>query len=441
MPFRIVEGDLGSPLPLVRRIRQRLSAPQVNDVPGAIAAEMHKLDARLRPGLRVAVGVGSRGVAQIQQITRSVIEQLKQRGAEPFIVPAMGSHGGATPQGQLALLAGYGVTPASMGVDFDAAMETVPIGQTGDGLPVHFSRAALQADAVLPINRIKVHTEFHGPVESGLTKMLAIGFGKHRGAATLHARGFDTFHATVPAAAAVVFAKVNVLGGVASVENAGEAVAHLEIVPGAAIPAREPELLALSRSLMPRIPFRGLDVLIVDYLGKDISGAGMDPNITGRYAVRHLSDPEVNPQKIVVLRLTAATHGNACGLGMADLTTRAVAENIDYQQYWTNVVTSTELANGRTPIWLPDDRQAIALALRSCNRVDPPRARLVRIHSTLHLTELWVSEALWQAEDAARPDLEALTEPQPLAFNADGHLADLPLPAARHGGAPGAGGR
>jgi Lactate racemase N-terminal domain len=385
--------------------------------------------------MSVAVGVGSRGVARLAEIVRAVLAELKRQGARPFIVPAMGSHGGATPEGQLEVLAGYGVTPQSMDVPFEATMETVQLGATSTGMPVHWSRAALRADAVLPINRVKAHTDFHGEVESGLSKMLAIGFGKQKGAATVHRRGFDTFHDVVPEAARLVFEKVNVLGGVASVENALEDVAHLEVVPGDRIAAREPELMRLSRSLMPRIPFDRLDVLVVDYLGKDVSGMGMDPNITGRYSVRHIVDPR-NPKKLAVLRLTERTHGNACGLGVADVTTRAVVEDIDYQKYWTNVVASTELTNGKTPIWVPDDRSAISLAILTAPRTDPLAPRLVRIESTLHLREMWVAEALWQSDGRDQPSLRPLGEPCEMEFTAEGRLSDLPLPRGSNGRAP-----
>ena len=265
--------------------------------------------------------------------------------------------------------------------------------------------------------------------------MLAIGFGKQKGAATVHLRGFDTFHEVVPEAARVVFEKVNVLGGLATVENALEDVAHLEVVPGDRIAAREPELVRMSRSLIGRIPFDGLDVLVVDYLGKDISGMGMDPNVTGRYAVRHITDPR-NPKKLAVLRLTELTHGNACGLGVADVATRGVVENIDYQKFWTNVVASTELTNGKTPIWVPDDRSAIALAIATCPRVDRLAPRLVRIESTLHLRELWVSEALWQSDGRAQSSLRAVGEPYEMSFGPDGNLTDLPAPRAARGRAP-----
>ena len=436
MPFQVVEGGLDVPMPQWRLIRQHFEAPREIDPAQAVAREMQKLEGRIRPGMTIAVGVGSRGVAKIDEITLAVVSELKRRGASPFILPAMGSHGGGTPEGQMEVLAGYGITPESMGVDLRASMQTVLLGHTPDGFPVHFSEEALAADAVFPINRVKVHTDFHGPVESGLSKMLVIGYGKHRGASLIHKQGFDTFHETIPSAANVILAKVNVLGGLASIENAHEEVARLELVLPEALPQREPELMQLSRSLMPMIPFDHLDVLIVDYLGKNLSGCGMDPNITGRYQVRHIVVPERNPQKIVVLRLTEPTHGNATGLGIADLTTRAVVENIDYQKFWTNQVTSSELGGARTPMWMPNDRQAIALALLTCNKVDPLQPRLVRLHTTLHLGEFWVSEALWQAEGCRNPSLEPLTEACEMAFTAEGHLADLPLPGFQSGRRP-----
>ena len=433
--FTIVEGGLSFPLPRWRRVAQTIEAPRVDSVAEAVAREMRKLDGRVRQGMSIAVGVGSRGVARLAEIVRAAVGELQRRGARPFIVPAMGSHGGATPEGQLEVLRGYGVTPEAIDVPFDASMETVPLGTTSSGMPLHWSRAALRADAVFPINRVKPHTDFHGEVESGLSKMLAIGFGKQKGAATVHLRGFDTFHEVVPETARLVFDKVNVLGGLATVENALEDVAHLEVVPGDQIPRREPELVRMSKSLMGSIPFERLDVLVVDYLGKDISGMGMDPNVTGRYAVRHIIDPR-NPKKLAVLRLTERTHGNACGLGVADVTTRAVVENIDYQKYWTNVVASTELTNGKTPIWVPDDRSAIALAIATCPRVDRLAPRLVRIESTLRLQEFWVAEALWQSEGRHQPTLRATSDACEMAFGPDGNLVDLPAPTAKRGRPP-----
>ena len=434
MAFTIAEGGLEFPLPKMRRIAQRFEAPREESIAGAVAREMRKLEGSIRPGMSIAVGVGSRGLAQLSTIVRATVDELKRRGARPFIVPAMGSHGGGTPQGQIDVLAGYGVTAEALDVPIEASMETDVVGRAA-GVEIFWSRAALRADAVLPINRIKVHTDFHGDVESGLSKMLAIGFGKQKGAAAVHLAGFDKFHEVIPPLTRAILDKVNVLGGVASIENALEQVAYLEIVPGADIPAREPQLMQRSRELLPRIPFDDLEVLVVDWLGKDISGFCWDPNVTGRYGPRHLVDPR-DPKKLVALRLTERSHGNACGIGVGDVTTRALVENIDYQKTWTNNVTSSELGGGKTPIWMPDDRSAIALAIATCPRIDRAAPRLVRIESTLHLSEMWVSESLWQKDGASDPRLFPLGEPVEIDFTPQGHLRDLPLPAFSHGRAP-----
>lgn len=426
--FRVEEGRLDFALPRLVPVRQRFEAPEEPDVAAAVTREVRRLEGIIRPGMTVAVGVGSRGLADLRVIVRATITELVRMGARPFVVPAMGSHGGATPEGQLDVLAGYGVTPESVGVEIRAGMGAELLGRTRDGTAVYFGREALAADAALPINRIKVHTSFHGPVESGLSKMLAVGFGKHQGAAALHQRGADEFHRLIPEAAGLVITRVPVLGGLAVVENAFERVARVELVPAADIAGREPELLDLSRSLMPRIPFTGLDVLVVDRVGKDISGDGMDPNITGRHPNPRMRDAERDPTQIVVLRLTERTHGNVNGLGLADLTTLAVVAQIDYQKTWTNAVTSLELDFGKTPMWVGDDRTAMALALSMCTGVKPVEARMVRVHSTLDLQELWVSEELWRAEGVARNDLEMLGEPEEMAFTEAGHLVDLPLP-------------
>lgn len=436
MPFTITSEPLDVPLPAWRRVRQRFDDTREPSVEAAVAREMATLGSRIRPGMTVAVGVGSRGLASLHEMVRATVEALKARGARAVVMPAMGSHGGATPDGQRAVLADYGVTEASVGAPIDASMETVRIGVAEGDLPVHFSMAALACDAVLAVNRVKPHTSFRGAFESGLAKMLTIGFGKHAGATELHQRGMDRMSETIPAALAVVLREVRVLGGLASVENARDEVALVEAVPGEAIPSREPALLERARGLMPRIPFDRLDVLVVDRIGKDVSGTGMDPNVTRRYTARHLGIDPLAPQRIVVLRLTERTHGNAHGLGIADVTTRDVIESVDYQKGWTNAVASQSLDAARTPLWVPTDREAIALALLTCPGVDRTAPRLVRIGSTLELEACWVSEALWQAEGRLRPELTSLSEAEPVRFGADGRLADLPGPAARHGRAP-----
>ncbi len=435
--FNVVEGGLNVEFPTWRRIRQKLDAPRDPDVRASIAREMERVSSNIRPGMTVAVGVGSRGVARLSELVEAVLAELRQRGARPFVVPAMGSHGGGTPEGQRDLLEGYGITAEKLGISIEARMDTTVLGRTDTGFEVNFSQAALAADAVFVINRVKVHTDFHGPFESGLAKMLVIGLGKHKGAAHAHQRGSATFEKTIPEALRLILQKVNVLGGLAVIENAREEIAQVEVVPGEDIPAREPQLLDRSRQLLPRIPFEKLDVLVVDCMGKNLSGSGLDPNVTGRYFVRHIPNEEAtNPYRIAILRLTELSHGNAAGLGVADVITRAVAENIDYQKFWTNTIASTELGAGRTPVWMPDDRQTIGLALATTHVPDTTKARLVRIESTLQIEEFWVSEALWQSDGKSRSNLEPLTEALPISFTAEGNLVDLPLPAFHHGRQP-----
>ncbi len=429
--FEVEAGRLDFALPRMVPVEQRLEVLREEDVAGAVRRELGKLAGQLSPGARVAVGVGSRGLADLPLLVRACVSELRRQGLDPFLIPAMGSHGGATSEGQLEVLAGYGLTPDSMGVEIRAGMEVDLIGRLADGTAVYFSREALAADAVLPLNRVKMHTAFRGPVESGLSKMLAIGFGKHKGAASLHQKGSEEFGWVVPQAAALILERVPVIGGLASVENGLEQVGRLEFVPGPLIPSREPELLDLSRRLMPRIPFTGLDLLVVDRIGKDLSGDGMDPNVTGRHPTARMTDPERDPRRLVALRASEQTHGNLCGLGVADLTTAALVDQIDYQQTWTNTVTSLELALGKTPMWVGDDRTAIALALSSLSGVVPIDARVARISSTLHLQRLWVSEALWEAEGPGREDVWSVGEPRDMEFDTAGHLVDLPRPSRR----------
>ncbi|MEM6733946.1 MAG: DUF362 domain-containing protein, partial [Myxococcota bacterium] len=336
----------------------------------------------ITPGQRVAVAVGSRKLASLVDIVRATVEALRARGAQVFIVPAMGSHGGATQEGQQRVLERYGITEAQVGAPIDPSLETLSLGRTESGFSVPFARSVLAADALLLINRVKPHTSFRAPIESGLVKMLVIGLGKHAGATEIHAQGYTTFAQTLPEAFELICKHVPVLGGLATVENSTHAVGLLEFVPTDAILEREPTLLDHARSLMPRIPFARLDVLIVDQVGKDLSGTGMDPNVTGRPTAAQLSRDQ-GPQRLVALRLTNETEGNANGVGAADIVTHRLAERVDWTKTWTNNITSTELAGGRLPIVMATDRDAIALALHSCTGVGPEGVRLARISSTM----------------------------------------------------------
>ncbi|MBO0708897.1 MAG: DUF2088 domain-containing protein, partial [Candidatus Dormibacteraeota bacterium] len=405
----VLEEERSHPaLPLWRRIRQTPTHHGVPSVAGAVQEQLARPEIRasIRPGMRVAVGVGSRGIGCLQEAVRATVAGLRSLGAEPFIVPAMGSHGGATPEGQEALLAGYGVTEAEVGAPIRSGMETVSIGSVLDGVPLHLSKVVLdEADAVVPVCRVKPHTDFRYEVESGLHKMLAIGFGKHRGASTIHTYPLDRFGEIIEAAGRHVMTRVEVPFGIAIVEDAYEDPGIVEAVPGAAIGTRERELLEIAKSWLLRLPFESADVLVVQELGKNISGAGMDPNITGRFAEPSIPRPLI-VQLLAFLDLTDATHGNATGMGFAELTTRRVMEKVDVAATYTNAVTSQILSAARVPIVAETDQELFAIACSTLRRTPAERARIAWIRNTLELLELRVSEPLW-AEMRTHEDVVA----------------------------------
>jgi len=411
-------------LPRWARARQRLYSGEVGDVAAAVAAAFRdpEVEAALRPGARVAIGAGSRGIDRYAEVIAAVVAQVRQRGAVPFVFPAMGSHGGATAQGQAAVLRHYGVTEAEVGAPIRASMETVELGAVEGGVPVHFDRLAAEADVIVPVNRVKPHTDFHGEIESGLMKMIAIGMGKQRGADTFHSRGFDTFAALIPAVARLSLARLPLRFGVALLENGQGRLARIEAVPAARIEARERELLGLAREWMARLPGRAVDVLVIDRLGKDISGIGADSNVINRYYTGSVPLPP-RIQRIVVRGLTEATEGNASGLGQADIALRRAVEAMDAASTYMNCITAKTPEGARVPLTVDTDRQALFVALACCVQVDTPQARLMRIEDTKHLETLWLSETLL-GDLRGDPRLEALEEPRPIAFDAAGMFVD-----------------
>ena len=414
-----IDGGLDLPLPDMVQIRQQFDSRRLDDVGGAVARELEKpeIAERIRPGARIAVGVGSRGVANIAEAVAALIAGLKARGAEPFVFPAMGSHGGATAEGQIGVLANYGVTEAGVGAPIRATMDTVCVGELDDGTPLHVDRYAHDADGVVVINRIKPHTTFRGAVESGLIKMLVIGMGKIRGATIMHSdHGMDRFPQVLPPAAQGIMDQVPVLFGVGLVEDAYDATAIVEAVPAERLLEREPALLEQAKALMARIYFSAVDVLIIDRMGKEISGSGFDPNVTGRNnrGVDWSSDPQVS--KIVVLDLSDATHGNATGIGLADVITQRLFERIDFATTYANVITSAYLDGGLIPLVMKNERDAVSLAVKTLTRVKPHAARIVRIKDTLHLGEIAISTPLLD-EAHRHPRIEVLSEPAPLALD------------------------
>ena len=385
------------PLPRMFAARQVFDATRLDDVARAVTEEIGKPEIRslVRPRTRIAVAVGSRGIHAMDRITRVLIDGLKTMGAAPFIVPSMGSHGSGTAEGQLQLLAQYGITEKTMGVVILASMETVVIGKTAGGTPIHLSRDALAADLIVPVARIKPHTDFRGPIESGLCKMLAIGLGKHNGCSQLHREGFSRFDTLIPEVAQRIIDHAPIGFGLAIIENAYDKTAHIEAVPGKAFLSREPKLLIEARRHMPRILLSEIDVLVLKRIGKDISGAGMDPNIVGRTTKGPLPGFE-GPlvKRIVVLGLSKATKGNAIGIGLADFTVRSLLSGIDHEATYANCIASGNPEACRIPIALTDEAEAIRAALSCTPNVDLAHPRIVKIGSTLELEHMEFSEAL-----------------------------------------------
>ena len=410
------------PIPKMVKIRQKFDRTRIEDHIGKLKEELKKPGAidRIKPGQKVAVAVGSRGVANIADFTRTTIEALKEAGAEPFIVPCMGSHGGATAEGQREVLHHLGVTEEAMGAPIKSSMEVVKIAELPNGLPVYVDKIASTADAIVVINRVKPHTAFRGPIESGIMKMIAIGLGKQKGAEACHQLGFKYMAENVPAMARIMLEKLPIVFGVALVENAYDETCIIEVLPAADIEKREVQLLKEAKARLPKILFDQIDVLVIDYIGKNISGDGMDPNITGRYPTPYAhGGPDVS--KMVVLDLTPETKGNANGVGTADFTTQRLVDKTDWPATYANGLTSTVCAPTKQATTLENDLYAIKAAIKTCNILDYTKCRLVRIRDTLHLGEIEISVNMLE-EARQHPDIEILTEPYEWTFDSEGYL-------------------
>jgi hypothetical protein len=416
-------------LPRMVTIRQEFpSTPRV-DVPSVVKQELARTVRDLKPNAKIAVGVGSRGISNLQGIVSATLEFLKQAGTEPYIVPAMGSHGGATPSGQTGLLADYGVSEQTLKVPVRAAMDSECIGQTEDGVDVFCSAEALRADGVIVINRVKPHTDFQGSLGSGILKMLVIGLGKRTGAANFHilASRFGYEH-VIRTSSRVTLRRLPVLCGLAVVENQRHETARISALGPNEIESGEGELFKESVRLMPRLPFDDIDLLIVDQIGKNISGAGMDPNIVGRGVhgyTSSLSDRNESPvvRRLFVRELTRETHGNAIGIGNADFTTIRLVKSMDQQVTAINALTALTVQSAKIPIQFETDREAIERALDTLALKDRTFAKVMRIRDTLSVETVQVSEAF--LSDSAPPaNLQKLSTAEDLAFDADGNLAE-----------------
>jgi len=422
--------------PPLTPIRRLYDHPHVVDVEAEVGRELARVplsrgDGRPLPssGCSIAIAVGSRGIANLALIVRTVARILKSRGHHPFVVPAMGSHGGATPEGQRLVLAGYGVTEELVGVPIRSSMETIELPHGGIGNRVFMDREASRADATVVINRVKPHTDFHGTVESGLLKICALGLGKEAQAREIHSFGIAGLRERILPTARQLLRQGNIALGLALVENARDETMAIRAVAPDRFEVEERELLEVARSHMPSLPFERFDLLVIDEMGKDMSGTGIDPNIIGRIRVPGQPEPE-RPAigSIVVTDLTEASHGNAIGVGLADVITRRLYEKIDLAVTYANVVTSTFLERGKIPVVAENDRQAVEIALRTCGRAAlferGELPRIARIRNTLHVAELLVSAPLL-AELRGRSDIELVGEAGRL-FGAGVELADFP---------------
>ncbi|MCI8526322.1 MAG: DUF2088 domain-containing protein [Oscillospiraceae bacterium] len=409
-------------IPRMALVRQNFPRPRVADVPARVRALMSREDIRVlvKPGESIAVTCGSRGIANIRWIIREVCQSLLQLGARPFIVPAMGSHGGATAAGQRAIIEGYGVTEEFCGAPIRASMEVKRIGETADGRLVCIDRNAAEADGIVVVGRVKPHTDFRGPYESGLMKMMVIGLGKQRGAETFHKEGPAKMGYNIPMFGKAIIQHAPIRFGIAILENAYDETARIEIMRGDEIADQEPMLLQEAKSLMARSYIENVDLLIIDQIGKDISGDGMDPNITGRFCNPYISGG-MCAKKMAILDLSCHTHGQMAGLGYGDVTTKRCLEKCDFIASFPNALTSTTFTPFRVPMVLESDRDAIAACLKYNGGNDILNPRVIRIHDTMHMDEIWVSEALLD-EVEQNPNMQIIRGPEEMRFHTDGNL-------------------
>lgn len=417
-----------NPLPNFFRVRQHFSDDAVADIAGEVAGRIREseLPERVRPGDSVAVAVGSRGIADLPTIVAAAVRVIRSMGGEPWIVPAMGSHGGATGPGQAAVLAAYGVSPETVGCEVRSSMEVRELGRTPDGFPIYFDATAAEADHVVVINRVKPHTRIAGPYESGLTKMMLIGLGKHRGAAAYHQamtrRPFDDLVGHV---APVILQKMPIALGLAVIENAYDKVAMIEAVEPDQILQREPELLEIAREKMPRLPFRDADLVIIDRIGKNISGSGMDTNVVGRKWNDKIAGEYEWPKvyQIYVRGLTAASEGNAAGIGIAEYCRSDLVRSMDVEKTRINCLTALHITGAAIPVHWETDREVLEVAATQSGRSSAAQLRWMWIPDTLHVGEVMCSEDYYK-EASARSDLSALGRPEPLAFDSAGQLVE-----------------
>ena len=410
------------PLPRMVRVRQTFPDGTIEDIRESVWKELsqEKIRSTIKPGMRICITAGSRGIDRLKEFIKTIADFVKECGAEPFIIPAMGSHGNCTAEGQREILRGYGVTEEYCGCPVISDMTTVTICHVPDGRPVKIDKHAAEADGIIVFNRVKPHTNFRGRYESGLMKMMTIGMGKREGADSAHDTGMGHMAEVVELYGNAVRTHSNVLFGLASVENAYDRCCRIVAMTNEEIPEVEPELQAFSKASLPRIIIPESDILLVDYIGKNFSGTGADPNVTGTFSHPWMSGGH-KKQRMVFFDLSEESHGNATGLGLADFTTRRARNKIDEEPGYANSIISIATDEGKIPITCENQEDAIKAALKCCVDVDRSNPRIIRIHNTLDLEEIYISEALLE-EARKYPEIEILSDPEPFAFDENGNL-------------------
>jgi len=419
----IIEGAENIRFPKMIKVRQIYDSRKIEDLASWTKNGMQKNlgdDKQRFQGKRICITVGSRGIPHLDIIIRSIADQLKVWGAKPFVIPAMGSHGGATAEGQRELIASYNITEESIGVPILSSMEVVQIGELDDGTPVYCDKYAYESDGIVVLNKVKPHTDFRGKYESGMAKMMAIGLAKHKGASMFHMKGFASFADRIPKVCDVFMKAAPVAFGVAIVQNAYDEISELEVMEKDKIMERDAALLTTAKDKIAKFKFPKIDVLIIDEIGKNISGNGHDPNITGRSNSPGFEDI-IDIKKMFIRGLTEETHHNGCGLAMADVTTRRCVQDTDFDATWINVITATMLNGGKIPMYMNNDKDALLLAIRTCTGIDFNNAKVVQIKNTLCMEEIAVS-VNYIEEIEHRDDIEIISEPYELAFDQEGFM-------------------
>ena len=409
MPILLKE-DLERPLPPMYWVRQQFNSEELTDVVGAAKEQLARPEVAglVKPGARIAVAVGSRGIRDLFPVVHTTVECLKDLGAKPFIVSAMGSHGGGTEEGQREVLTGYGITEENLGVPVVTTVDTVLLGHAANGRPIWFDRAAFEADLVVPINRVKLHTDFVDTIQSGMCKMLVIGLGHHKGCTAIHKADFSYFGDTLREATRLILSRAKVGFGVAIMENAYDQTLLVEAVPAGKMLEREAELVMLSRKNMPILMIPDIDVLVVEQIGKDISGNGYDPNILGKsFLLKEFVLPVPKIGRMVVLDVSPASHGSAVGIGIFDVTTRKLFDQLNMEAMYANNIALGCLDDCKIPLVAADEEEAIRVAVKVLRDNDPEKLKIVRIRDTLHMEEIQVSEDLLDVV-RADPRLELL---------------------------------